>query len=170
MKPLYYEHSMGGSYGAYKLEIKVETSLTQEQLQDSDISEATYQAADLIKKAVLGKVIANDPKAQQRAIDERKAILDLFSGLIYAKEIPNGYCSDYCCKHLPWFIVTTNIGDFKIGWRKSVMHIEWTDTTVKKTAEELFPNEDVTKSDRMIHAWGYDKAKQYIETIYANKS
>ena len=160
---------MGGSYGAYKLEIKVETSLTQEQLQDSDISEAAYQAADLIKKAVLGKVIANDPKAQQRAIDERKAILDLFSGLIYAKEIPNGYCSDYCCKHLPWFIVTTSIGDFKIGWRKSVINIDWEHTFCTKTAEELFPNDNVTKSGRSIHAWSYEDAKRYISTIYDSR-
>ena len=84
---------------------------------------------------------------------------------IYVEEIPNGYCSRYYCKHLPWFVVTTRIGRFKIGWRKRVISIDWSQCPNTKTAEELFPQENVTKDERLIHAWSYEKAKEYIAAI-----
>ena len=68
------------------------------------------------------------------------------SSNIFVEEIPNGYCNEPCCSRLPWFIVTTPVGHIKIGWRKRVINIDWTNTLQKKNGHELFPNEDVTKS------------------------
>lgn len=82
---------------------------------------------------------------------------------IYVKEIPNGYCN--CCPHRVWLLVTTSIGVIKIGWRKSVIHLEWADSDVEATAEQLFPNEQVTKGDRYIHAYGYKKATEYLRAL-----
>ena len=170
MKPLYKEQSSGGSYGHFTLDIQTDCNLSQEQLRDSEaIRDAVYNAAQTIRAAILGEVIKNDPKAQERAVAERKAILDLFPSQIFVEEIPNGYCSDYCCRHLPWFIVTTNIGKIKIGWRKRVLEIDWSGTVNKRTAEQLFPAEDVTKSGCSIHAWGYDAAALYLQKILSNK-
>jgi hypothetical protein len=99
---------------------------------------------------------------------ERDSLISLFPReipAIYVEEIPNGYCSQSCCLHLPWLIVTTPAGHIRIGWRKRVIEIDWSRTTGTKTAAELFPNENVTKSERMIHAWGNYEAKTYLRAI-----
>lgn len=85
---------------------------------------------------------------------------------IFVKDIPNGYCSQACCEHLPWFEVTTTIGVFKIGWRKRVIVIDWFGTYIQSSAKRLFPEEDVTKRDKIIHAWSYEKARDYIALIF----
>jgi hypothetical protein len=86
------------------------------------------------------------------------------------EEIPNGYCNRYCCAHLPWYIVTTRLGRIKIGWRKSVINIDWAETQGTKTSEELFQSENVTKDTRGIHAWGYEKARAYVGAIITGVS
>lgn len=119
-----------------------------------------------IVKSLHEESIRLNPESKKRADKDRCGILALFGNqLIYVNEIPNGYCSEYCCKHLPWFIVTTNKGRIKIGWRKRVIHIEWTDTIIEDNAETLFSEEDVTKYGKVIHAWGYEKAKEYIDKL-----
>jgi hypothetical protein len=163
MNQLYREESHG-TYGMFALEINVDATKIPD-LKHDRIWRATHDAAKAIKSAIMETAIESNPEAQQRRKDERAEILALFSSRIFSEEIPNGYCSDYCCKHLPWFVVTTNIGRFKIGWRKRVIHIEWTETHSTKTAQELFPAENVTKADRTIHAWSIEDAKRYVETI-----
>lgn len=82
-------------------------------------------------------------------------------------EIPNGYCSRECCKHLPWFIYHTPDGDIRLGWRKRVISIEWLENY--KIFSHSFQAEDVTKGfsksedySRYIHAWGKEKAIEYL--------
>ena len=77
------------------------------------------------------------------------------------KAIANGYCPCESCG--PWFIVTTPIGNWTVGWRKRVINIEW--PSLKFDAESLFKDESVTKSNIMIHAYGKDKASEYINKI-----
>jgi hypothetical protein len=124
--------------------------------------------AEDIQKEIDANTIKNDPDAQERARNEKRQILALFPQPIYVDEIPNGYCPDYCCRHLPWFIVTTTRGRFKIGWRKRVISIDWEDSTIYSTAEEMFKGEDTTKGGRSIHAWSYEKAGQYIAMLLAD--
>lgn len=80
------------------------------------------------------------------------------------RTIPNEYCSRYCCVNRPWIEVITERGSIKVGWRKSVISISW-DENINIDAEFLFPNEEVTKYERTIHAWGYEKAKEYLNVI-----
>lgn len=127
-------------------------------------------AGQSINEEMIAQAIAADPKSAIMAAKERKDILELFPTPIYVETIPNGYCPGSCCRHLPWFIITTTIGRFKIGWRKRVIHIEWTDTIVKATAENLFPQSNMTKSGRMIHAPSYADARFYIQTVIAAAS
>lgn len=132
------------------------------------------QKSKEIQEIILEKTISLDPKAIASAAAERAQLVGLFSEPIFVEEIPNGYCSQYCCKHLPWFVVTTKVGRIKIGWRKRVINIDWSETTCKIPGGVLFPTEESTKGEKgennpyYIHAWTIDKAKEYIECILLN--
>jgi hypothetical protein len=110
----------------------------------------------------------NDPdsiRANAQTIEQLKAC---FPCVIYAEVVPN----EYWGKSQPnqdWLMVTTNRGRIKIGWRKRVINIDWTGSDIKTEAEKLFPDEQVTKDKRLIHAWGYEKAKEYISVILNSK-
>ena len=120
--------------------------------------------AQEIQDELLALTIKQDPVAMQTAADERAEIIGLFPNPIFVEDIPNGYCSRGCCRHRPWFLITTPIGRIKIGWRKRVISITW-DETNRPGAEQLFPSEDVTKFDKTVHAWGVEKAKEYVGVL-----
>ena len=106
----------------------------------------------------------NDPHEIAYCQNQSEQLLALFGDeKIYAEAIPNEYWPGHTRRY--WFIVTTKVGHIKIGWRKRVISIDWSKTTVKTTAEELFPKEEVTKEERLIHAYGYEKAKEYVQKI-----
>ena len=150
----------------YPVGIRIAVVADAQVLKAERVRDATYRAIEIIQAAIGESQAAADPKAQQAAASERTSILAAFGDeAIFVEEIPNGYCSQYCCKHLPWFVVTTRIGRFKIGWRKRVISIDWSQCPNTKIAEELFPQENVTKDERLIHAWSYEKAKEYITAV-----
>lgn len=64
-----------------------------------------------------------------------------------------------------WFIISTNDGDIKIGWRKRVIQIEWLGNY--KEFKFNGENENVTKEfsnkERYIHAWNVGKAIEYLK-------
>lgn len=134
---------------------------------DHPLKVAAWKAREAIAQELEALAWAADPQAQARAARDRAELLGLFPARIFVEDIPNGYCSRACCRHLPWFVVTTEIGRFKIGWRKRVINIDWTETIVQRSAEELFPDENVTKSDRHIHAWSLEDAQRYVNAIKA---
>ena len=75
--------------------------------------------------------------------------------------IPNEYWKDDC---EPWYLA--QVGDrqpIKIGWRKRVINIDW--SASKKNLGHLFETEDVSKDSDYIHAWGYEKASEYLVKI-----
>ncbi len=162
-KSLYKERSHG-SFGTFEIEITVGATKLPD-LNQKEISYAAYDAVKLVKAAVMAAVVRDNPEAKERAKNERRELLALFSEPIHAEEIPNGYCSDWCCKHLPWFVVTTKAGRFTIGWRKHVIEINWKAVDGAGTAEDLFAAENVTKDKTMIHAWSLDDARRYIASI-----
>lgn len=65
----------------------------------------------------------------------------------------------------PWFILQTEEGDIKIGWRKRVIEINWL-SNYKKFSYNA-ENEDVTKlfneNERYIHADNEIKAIEYLK-------
>lgn len=100
----------------------------------------------------------------QRQLNEFK---DVFTraGMehVIMKPIPNGYCPCEVCG--PWFEVQTPYGMITLGWRKRVINVDcnWVDLRA------LFPEENVTMGKDYIHAWGYDKAVEYIKKIVEAK-
>lgn len=67
--------------------------------------------------------------------------------------------------HDPWLIVTTSKGRIKIGWRKRVISIDWSGSAIQHRANDLFKGEEVTKDEKLIHAWGIEKAQEYINAL-----
>ncbi|NQT50144.1 hypothetical protein HQ571_05605 [Candidatus Kuenenbacteria bacterium] len=85
---------------------------------------------------------------------------------------PNQYCPcDVCAT---WFNVNTKFGSILVGWRKRVIVIDWKSMQETLVAcgvmpeqgfHSLFTEEKVTKDGTMIHAWGWDKAQDYLTRI-----
>lgn len=107
-------------------------------------------------------VTANDADEIANAKYEIDQLILLFGSPIFVEKIMNGYD---CCSSRPWLIVTTKIGRIKIGWRKRVIQIDWSDSINHVKSDVLFASEDVTKENCLIHAWSYQKAKEYLEKI-----
>jgi hypothetical protein len=87
----------------------------------------------------------------------------LLAGFAYSEvvPIPNGYCSQSCCSDTPWFLFATEFGKIKIGWRKRVINIDWSDTPFRGRITK----DDVTRGDDFTHAWGYGKAVTYLQEL-----
>ena len=160
-----YKSESFGSNGGFGIEIKVATTKDMPDLEDNEIFITTDRAVEAIKSSIQEKIKLADPNTLRQSKENERLIEDVFDNPIFVEEIPNEYCNRWYCKHLPWFIVTTKIGRIKIGWRKRVINIDWSDSINQIKAEKLFPNEDVTKFERTIHAWSEVKAKEYINRI-----
>jgi hypothetical protein len=79
--------------------------------------------------------------------------------------IPNEYYPGDPDYFGPWFMVETPQGRLKIGWRKRVINIDWSGTGLNPSPE-TFASEDVTKGMSYIHAWGTDKAVEYLRKLW----
>jgi hypothetical protein len=150
--------------GGIELEILLDANRELTVVDQSNI----HRYAEDILISIKDEKLNLDPKVKEQAAKDRREILSLFVGQqIFVEEVDNEYMIHPYSKHYPWFIVTTTKGRIKIGWRKRVINICWDDSIIEQKAKDLFPNEDVTKFDKTIHAWGYEKAKEYIELLLA---
>ena len=114
---------------------------------------------------------------KQRHDEEVTKFQDIFAQVypgieLKFDEISNGYCHEDCCRHIPWFIFHTPDGDIKIGWRKRVISIRWL-KDYRNFAETFESEKGITKgfneepnsdaeNSRYIHAWGTEKAIEYL--------
>lgn len=106
-------------------------------------------------------------------VDKRKAMIDKLTSLfvsagfdtIYVETIDNEYCSGSCYYHLPWIVVTTQKGHIKLGWRKRVINIDWSDSNINLDGNKIFKGENVTTGEKYIHAWSYEKAIEYLSKL-----
>jgi hypothetical protein len=130
-----------------------------------------YRITDEIQRMLVKNSMLMNSDYQQELKNERKELLSLFGDeKVYVVEIENGYDKSIPS---PWFKVYTTKGPITIGWRKRVINIDWNESDIKALPTDLFPDEDVTmggkfgesKKDQYIHAWGYEKAKEYLTKI-----
>lgn len=124
-----------------------------------------YKAMDLIETAILTSSALQDETSVESGRAETLQLTNLFPRRVYVEKIPNGYCSRGCCVNKPWLIVTTQVGRIKIGWRKSVINIDWSDSAIKRRGRDIFPDVDVTVGDHHIHAYGYEQANGFIKVL-----
>ena len=158
-----YRRSSGQSTVGLALYMKLDRPLTEND------DRAIHKAMDELEKELLAESARLHPDnvAWKAAWLEKARSMFAVAGLapIYVKEIPNEYCGPRCCPHRVWLLVTTRLGAIKIGWRKSVIVIDWSASDVKTTAQDLFGDEDTTKGERDIHAWGYEKVTEYLKRL-----
>jgi hypothetical protein len=64
-----------------------------------------------------------------------------------------------------WFVVETRWATLTVGWRKRVIELSYAGD---KSPVPLFSltNDDVTKSEDTLHAWGYDKLAEYLAELH----
>jgi hypothetical protein len=74
---------------------------------------------------------------------------------------PSAYAAEAAVS--PWWEVFSEIGRIRIGWRKRVISISWESTDIRSILTE----DDVTKSETLVHAWGYPKAIEYLQHLKA---
>lgn len=166
MKLVYNRHSINQNNQSLRIEIYVGI--------DREFTEAEKQqfmrAGTGIAEVIQQEDYRLNDKYRAAGEEETRKLIELFGERkIFVEHIKNEYWPDDI--HNPWLIVTTIKGRIKIGWRKRVINIDWTDSVVSDLPDQLFPEEDVSKgnytTERYIHARGYDKAKQYIDKILA---
>ncbi len=173
----------GESHGRLNTGIVIAASLGKEPFdpdqfgyeKDKDANRAISMAAESVSKALLTALEKNNGETKARAAQDRERLMGLFSEAPFqVEELPNGYCHDWCCINLPWYCVLTRIGWIKIGWRKSVINIDWSETVIKQSGDDLFPGATFTvgkgydsehNPTRYCHAWGYDKAREQLAVI-----
>lgn len=113
-------------------------------------------------------------QAKETMNPERDALIDSLVelaidtlGVSYFEVIENEYwhSGSRAAWLSPWVIVHTSKGPIKIGWRKRVIVLDWSESLIKAKAEVLFATEDVTKCDGLMHCWSLEKAKEYLTVL-----
>lgn len=168
LKEVYSIESYGGSGNKVLMKIFVDLGRELTETDKNNISNAAYD----LERQLKSENVRLDPKTTERVKEDKKNIIDLFKGQeIFVQEVPNEYggVNDAYYKHFPWYRITTKIGHFKIGWRKSVMSIHWDETLVNTKAKILFPDETVTMGDNYIHAGSYEAAQEFIDKIMSEQ-
>lgn len=86
------------------------------------------------------------------------------AGVTYRKvyETPNQYWLGKNEIKGPWWLIVTQYGIIRIGWRKRVIEIDWSDTG----RSLVVTKDDVTKEPMLVHAWGYPKALEYLTALW----
>jgi hypothetical protein len=94
---------------------------------------------------------------------QREDFSSLFANAGYhvfpMKAVPNQYSSHE--RSTPWFEVHTAFGVILIGWRKHVIHLDWSATGI----DAPVPGENVTCGLQWTHAHGRDKGIEYLRKI-----
>ena len=105
--------------------------------------------------------------SQKNSIKESLEKFKKLLGDCYIESPNEYYRSEYS---EPWYIFYTSKGPLKVGWRKRVIHLDWSGFPAKMSASELFPSEDVTKGPHYIHAWGFEKLERYVKVLLNESS
>ncbi len=168
MKILYGRENYGTT-GCFKGQILIESEKFDSLPEDirTNISFRAGDSLEIIKEQInmeWAKINeAEDRKKHSEELSElfKKAGFDL----IHVEIIDNEYCGKACCYKYPWIIVTTNKGRIKLGWRKRVMNLDWSDSDLEIDGMKIFKDENATKGTNYIHCWGKDKAIEYLKKL-----
>lgn len=158
-----------GSGGSFKGEVNIEFEKF-DALTEDVRSHISFNASDFLLKL---KEQISMAWAKENEADKRNEhvveLTELFKlagfDTIHVETIDSQYCSESCCYKFPWIIVTTQKGRIKLGWRKRVINLDWSESEIKSTGKELFEGENTTTGERYIHCWSKDKAIEYLRKL-----
>ena len=73
---------------------------------------------------------------------------------------PETFCKrpQECC----WWFIQTKVGWIKLGWRKRVVEIDWSYTSIR---EKVTNDENVTSETNYVHAWDEAKLLEYLRVL-----
>lgn len=94
--------------------------------------------------------------------EEKLKALALLAGIEDSQAycLQNGYWAE---SPNPWMLFITDHGHFRMGWRKRVIHIEWTEADAEPITEESL--QYITHGDRFTHAYGYAQALLFLSRV-----
>ena len=158
-----------GSGGSFKGFVKIEFEKYDE-LPEEIRNHIGYDASifleDFREKVSLAWAKENEDDKRNEHVAE---LTDIFKsagfGAIHVEIIDSQYCSKSCCYKFPWIIATTNKGRIKLGWRKRVMNLDWSESDIEAIGTELFKDENTTTGEKYIHCWSKDKAIEYLKKL-----
>lgn len=159
-------YSRDANYGLPIGKIQIEVNVGSNRDLTDDEAYFISKKIDEISQLIADTTMLNNPEHQKSVKQQRENILNCFLGTsIYVKEIPNGYSKNDL---YPWFEITTPKGIIEIGWRHRVISISWDKSDIEAKSEKLFISEETTKYEKTVHAWGYEKATEYISKLLAS--
>ena len=168
MKTLSSIECIGGN-GNFKGSILIE-SKKYDDLSEESQNSISWKANDSLQ---IIKELIETEWAKANEVDKRNnhvtELTELFKSAgfdtIHVETIDSQYCNKACCYQYPWVIVTTKKGRIKLGWRKRVINLDWSESDIKAIGTELFEDEKTTTGERYIHCWSKDKAIEYLKKL-----
>lgn len=160
-----YMSSVGSNHG-FDGQVAIDSNLFNQLSKDAQ-SDITWKATHFLEEIrnMIEAEWAKEYRQEERAGHIRR-LTELFHeagfDTIHVKVIDNQYSKDPFYYARPWLLVTTKKGVFKIGWRKRVINLDWSESDIKIFSEDLFRGENTTKGDRSIHCWSEEKAIEYL--------
>src|ERR1044072_6714281 len=113
-----------GDHGLFGLRIQVASSTPLPNMKGDAAFDDPYvkaiwkacgEAERAIENAVRSAQMAVDPEVKKEAAAQKAQLLACFPRgvAVFLEVLPNGYCSNWCCRPLHWYKVTTPVGRIK---------------------------------------------------------
>jgi hypothetical protein len=158
------------TYGKHPEGVRIMVALSREFTTEDQVN--AMRCIHTLNKQLRRETVRLDPQTEKDVAFQRgkfeAAFMEAGFSVVYMEPAPNEYFGDDAeALSSPWYVVTTPRGHIKVGWRKRVIVLDWERSEIQASAHQLFPQEDVTKGDRMIHCWTYEKLAQYLTALKA---
>jgi len=110
---------------------------------------------------------------EQKALADTERCMQEYAGMFKAAgfeyAVPKCIPSEYGFWPSDWFMMGTEFGPIKVGHRKRVINLDWSEVnnlSEKPDLIQFFDQYEVTKGEAYIHAHGHVKLMEYLVILY----